>query len=66
MFVDPETLGKIAFCTGKEEGNFVLERDFDMLTTEKQAGGTEKLREFGSREFLFGTPFYCTFDEKRE
>lgn len=62
MFVDVATLEKVAFCTGRE-GKFVLERDFDTSITEKQAGGTEKLREFGSREFLFDTPFDCTFDE---
>lgn len=65
MFVDPSTLEKIAFCTGKE-GAFVLERDFDTSTTEKQAGGTKKLREFCSREFLFHTPFDCTFDQKQD
>jgi hypothetical protein len=64
-FVDPATLEKIAFCTGKE-GKVLLERDFDTSTTEQQAGGTEKLREFDSREFLFRTPFDCTFDEARE
>jgi len=64
MFVDSATLEKIAFCTGKE-GKFLLERDFDTSTTEKQAGGTKKLREFSSKEFLFRTPFDHTFDEKR-
>eukprot|EP00584_Thalassiosira_punctigera_P015926 CAMPEP_0172557452 /NCGR_PEP_ID=MMETSP1067-20121228/73307_1 /TAXON_ID=265564 ORGANISM="Thalassiosira punctigera, Strain Tpunct2005C2" /NCGR_SAMPLE_ID=MMETSP1067 /ASSEMBLY_ACC=CAM_ASM_000444 /LENGTH=362 /DNA_ID=CAMNT_0013346537 /DNA_START=59 /DNA_END=1147 /DNA_ORIENTATION=+ len=64
MFVDPSTLEKIAFCTGKE-GKIVLERDFDTLTTERQAGGTREMREFSSREFLFDTPFDHTFDEKR-
>ncbi|KAL9182560.1 hypothetical protein ACHAXT_013212 [Thalassiosira profunda] len=63
-FVDPATLEKIAFCTGKE-GKALLERDFDTSTTEKQAGGTKKLREFSSREFLQDTPFHCTFDESR-
>lgn len=65
MFVDPATLEKIAFCTGKE-GAMALERDFDTSTTERQAGGTEKLRDFCSREFLFDTPFDCTYDEKRD
>ena len=64
-FVDPATLEKIAFCTGKE-GKVLLERDFDTSITEKQAGGTEKLSDFNSREFLFETPFYCTFDETQE
>ncbi|KAL7540408.1 hypothetical protein ACHAXR_012048 [Thalassiosira sp. AJA248-18] len=63
-FVDPATLEKIAFCTGKE-GKSILERDFDTLTTEKQAGGTIKLREFSSEEFLFDTPFHCSFDEMK-
>eukprot|EP00571_Detonula_confervacea_P007245 CAMPEP_0172329822 /NCGR_PEP_ID=MMETSP1058-20130122/61082_1 /TAXON_ID=83371 /ORGANISM="Detonula confervacea, Strain CCMP 353" /LENGTH=370 /DNA_ID=CAMNT_0013047013 /DNA_START=28 /DNA_END=1140 /DNA_ORIENTATION=+ len=63
-FIDPATLEKIAFCAGKE-GNVVLERDFDTSTTEKQAGGTTKLREFCSKEFLFGTLFHWGFDEKQ-
>ena len=63
-FVDPATLEKIAFCTGKE-GSSILERDFNTDITERQAGGTKLLREFRSREFLFDTPFDCTFDEKR-
>lgn len=64
-FVDETTLEKIAFCAGKE-GQRLLERDFDTATTERQAGGTNKhLREYNSREFLFRTPFDCTFDEKQ-
>jgi len=62
-FIDPATLDKIAFCTGKE-GKALLERDFDTNTTEKQAGGQKPLRKFCSREFLFDTPHHCTFDEK--
>ncbi|KAL7438686.1 hypothetical protein ACHAXM_006569 [Skeletonema potamos] len=61
-FIDPATLDKIAFCTGKE-GKALLERDFDTNTTEKQAGGKKPLRKFCSREFLFDTPHHCTFDE---
>lgn len=65
-FVDETTLEKIAFCAGPE-GRGLLERDFDTATTERQAGGTDDgLREYDSREFLFGTPFDCTFDEKWE
>lgn len=64
-FIDPATLEKIAFCTGKE-GKALLERDFDTNTTEKQAGGKKQLREFDSREFLFETPHHCTFDEKEK
>ena len=63
-FVDPTTLEKIAFCAGKEGIKF-LERDFDTMTTEKQAGGKVTLREFDSREYLWDTPFEYTFDEKR-
>jgi len=63
-FVDPTTLEKIAFCAGKEGMKF-LERDFDTMTTEKQAGGKVKLREFDSKEYLYDTPFEYTFDEKR-
>ncbi len=63
-FVDPMTLEKVAFCAGKE-GSLLLERDFDTMTTEKQAGGKGNLREFDSREYLFDIPFDCTFDEKR-
>ena len=62
-FVDPATLEKIAFITGKE-GKAFLERDFDTTTTERQAGGTMKLKEFSSREFLYDTPFNCTFGEE--
>ena len=62
-FIDVATLEKVAFCAGKE-GKLLLERDFDTATTEKQAGGTRKLREFKSREFLFDTQLDCTFDEK--
>lgn len=62
-FIDPATLDKIAFCTGKE-GKALLERDFDTNTTEKQAGGKRTLRRFCSREFLFDTPHHCTFDEE--
>jgi len=62
-FIDPATLDKIAFCTGKE-GKALLERDFDTNTTEKQAGGQKTLRNFCSREFLFDTPHHCTFDEE--
>eukprot|EP00986_Skeletonema_menzelii_P002367 scaffold647_cov150-Skeletonema_menzelii.AAC.14 len=61
-FVDPATLEKIAFCTGKE-GKALLERDFDTNTTERQAGGRKTLRKFCSREFLYDTPHHCTFDE---
>jgi hypothetical protein len=63
-FVDPMTLEKIAFCAGKE-GSHLWERDFDTMTTERQAGGRGILREFDSKEYLFDTPFDCTFDEKR-
>jgi len=55
-------LEKIAFCAGKE-GKLLLDRDFDTSNTEKCAGGTGKLREFDSREYLFKTPFDHTFDE---
>ena len=41
----------------------LLERDFDTTTTEKQAGGTRKLRNFCSSEFLVDTPFDQPFDE---
>lgn len=61
-FVDPATLEKIAFCAGKD-GKVLLERDFDTTTTEKQAGGTRKLRNFCSSEFLVDTPFDQPFDE---
>ena len=64
-FIDPATLEKIAFCTGKE-GNFLLERDFDTNTTERHAGGRKQLRRFCSNEFLFDTPHHCTFDQKTE
>lgn len=62
-FVDPCTLEKIAFCSGKE-GQTLLERDFDVDMTERQAGGQRDLRRFSSREFLFATSFDRTFDEK--
>ena len=61
-FVDPATLEKIAFCHGKE-GQKLLERDFNTMTTERCAGGKMKLRDFCSKEFLFDTPFDRTFDE---
>mmetsp|Transcript_10102 Transcript_10102/g.21090 ORF Transcript_10102/g.21090 Transcript_10102/m.21090 type:complete len:379 (+) Transcript_10102:56-1192(+) len=61
-FIDSATLEKIAFCAGKE-GKLLLDRDFDTSNTEKCAGGTGKLREFNSREYLFKTPFDHTFDE---
>ncbi|KAL7539972.1 hypothetical protein ACHAWF_006559 [Thalassiosira exigua] len=64
-FVRPATLDKIAFCTGKE-GKALFEQDFDTSTTERQAGGTQRLREFVSTEFLYDTPFDHTFDEHRE
>lgn len=62
-FIDHATLEKVAFCAGKE-GKVLLERDFDTSTTERQAGGTTKLREFCSTEFLFDTLFHRGFDEK--
>jgi hypothetical protein len=62
-FVDPCTLEKIAFCSGKE-GQTLLERDFDVDMTERQAGGQRDLRRFSSREFLFATSFDRTFGEK--
>lgn len=59
-FVDPATLEKIAFCAGNE-GQQLLERDFDTTNTEKCAGGKGKLSEFDSKKFLFDIPFDRTF-----
>jgi hypothetical protein len=71
-FIDPTTLEKIAFCAGGSNkegggggGTKFFERDFDTMTTEKQAGGRAWLREFDSKEYLLDTPFDYTFDEKR-
>jgi hypothetical protein len=73
-FIDPTTLEKIAFCAaggsnkeggGGGGGTKFFERDFDTMTTEKQAGGRACLREFDSKEYLLDTPFDYTFDEKR-
>lgn len=71
-FIDPTTLEKIAFCAGGSNkegggggGTKFFERDFDTMTTEKQAGGRACLREFDSKEYLLDTPFDYTFDEKR-
>lgn len=61
-FVDPSTLEKIAFCAGAD-GRALLNQDFDTTNTEIQAGGTGRLREFDSKEYLFDTPFDYTFDE---
>ena len=61
-FVDPTTLEKIAFCSGGE-GQRLLERDFDVDTTERQAGGRKVLRPFDSKEFFYDTPFDYAFDE---
>jgi len=55
-------LEKIAFCSGVD-GQRLLERDFDVNQTEKQAGGTRKLRSFSSREFLYDIPFEFSFDD---
>ncbi|KAL3787480.1 hypothetical protein HJC23_001130 [Cyclotella cryptica] len=62
-FVDPTTLEKIAFCSGGE-GQRLLERDFDVDTTERQAGGRMELRPFDSEEFLYDTPFDYAYDEE--
>ena len=62
-FVDATTLEKIGFCSG-EEGRKLLERDFDVHTTEVQAGGVGNIRNFDYEEYLFTTPFDYTFDEK--
>ena len=63
-FVDATTLEKIGFCSG-DEGQKLLMRDFDVQTTEVQAGGVVgKLRNFDVEEYLFCTPFDYTFDEK--
>ena len=61
--VDATTLDKIAFCAGND-GMALLERDFDVSTTEVQAGGSGKLRHFDSSEYLYDTPFDRTFDEE--
>lgn len=60
--IDQCTLDKVAFCSGAE-GQRLLERDFDVKQTERQAGGTRELRAFSSREFLFDTPFEFGFDD---
>ena len=60
--IDPVTLEKVAFCNGPE-GQRVLERDFNVDQTERQAGGTRELRKFSSREFLYDTPFNYGFDD---
>ncbi|KAL3794255.1 hypothetical protein ACHAWO_006499 [Cyclotella atomus] len=60
--IDQCTLDKIAFCSGAE-GQRLLERDFDVEQTERQAGGTRELRRFSSREFLYNTPFVYGFDD---
>ena len=60
--IDPCTLDKVAFCAGAE-GQKLLERDFDVEQTERQAGGTKNLRRYSSREFLYDTPFHFGFDD---
>ena len=60
-FIDPVTKEKIKFIHG-QEGSEILERDFDLSTTEKAAGGTSDLKPFDSKEYM-NTPFDHTFDE---
>lgn len=61
-FVDPTTLEKIAFCSGGE-GQRILERDFDLDTTEKHMCGRREMREFSSEQFLWKIPFEFGFDD---
>lgn len=60
--IDQCTLDKVAFCSGSE-GQRLLERDFNVEQTERQAGGTRELRKFDSKEFLYRTPFEWGFDD---
>jgi hypothetical protein len=65
-FVDPLTKEKICFCSGKA-GMAKIVEDMGGVEQAKHlepcAGGTDPLREFDTKEYLFKTPFDKTFNE---
>lgn len=61
-FVDPVTKDKIQFCTGAE-GLKRIERDIDLSNVEEFVGGTGRIHQFDSEEYLLKYPHSSTFGE---
>lgn len=61
-FVDPVTKDKIQFCTGAE-GLKRIEQDIDLSNVEDFVGGTGRIRQFDSEEYLLKYPHSSTFGE---
>ena len=61
-FVDPVTKDKIQFCTGAE-GLKRIERDIDLNNVEEFVGGTGRIHQFDSEEYLLKYPHSSTFGE---
>ena len=61
-FVDPVTKDKIQFCTGAE-GLKRIEQDIDLSNVEEFVGGTGRVHQFDSEEYLLKYPHSATFGE---
>ena len=61
-FVDPVTKDKIQFCTGTE-GLKKIEQDIDLSNVEEFVGGTGRVHQFDSEEYLLKYPHSSTFGE---
>lgn len=61
-FVDPVTKDKIQFCTGAE-GLKRIEQDIDLSNVEDFVGGTGRIHQFDSEEYLLKYPHSSTFGE---
>ena len=61
-FVDPVTKDKIQFCTGAE-GLERIEQDIDLSNVEEFVGGTGRIHQFDSEEYLLKYPHSSTFGE---